>query len=84
MTARPIRTTPTDIHRSVIENFGRANARTIPTIEQIDQAIEDMAGGTAVYAALPAQHATPEAVNDLASEVFHMGASARGVGACAV
>ena len=30
----------------VIENFGKANARTIPTIERIDAAIERMAGGT--------------------------------------
>ena len=29
--------------------------------------VEDLAGGTGVYAALPAQHATPEAINDLAS-----------------
>jgi glutamate 5-kinase len=31
----------------VIENFGQANPRTIPTIEQIDSAVETMAGGTA-------------------------------------
>jgi glutamate 5-kinase len=31
----------------VIENFGKANPRTIPTIEQIDDAVERMAGGTA-------------------------------------
>src|SRR6185312_13472569 len=30
----------------VIENFGRANPRTIPVVEQIDGAIEKMAGGT--------------------------------------
>lgn len=30
----------------VIENFGKANAKTIPIIEQIDSAIEGMAGGT--------------------------------------
>jgi len=30
----------------VIENFGKENARTISVIEQIDSAIEDMAGGT--------------------------------------
>src|SRR6185436_4033506 len=30
----------------VIENFGKANPRTIPTIERIDPAIESMAGGT--------------------------------------
>jgi glutamate 5-kinase len=30
----------------VIENFGKANPRTIPMIEQIDQKIEAMAGGT--------------------------------------
>ena len=30
----------------VIENFGRANAKTIPMIEQIDATIEKMAGGT--------------------------------------
>jgi glutamate 5-kinase len=30
----------------VIENFGRANPRTIPVIEAIDAAVEKMAGGT--------------------------------------
>ena len=30
----------------VIENFGKANPRTIPLIERIDQAVERMAGGT--------------------------------------
>jgi glutamate 5-kinase len=30
----------------VIENFGRANPKTIPTIEQIDSTIEKLAGGT--------------------------------------
>jgi glutamate 5-kinase len=30
----------------VIENFGKANPRTIPMIEQIDEKIETMAGGT--------------------------------------
>ena len=30
----------------VIENFGQANARTLSLIDQIDSAIEDMAGGT--------------------------------------
>jgi glutamate 5-kinase len=30
----------------VIENFGKANPRTIPMIEQIDEKIEGMAGGT--------------------------------------
>jgi glutamate 5-kinase len=30
----------------VIENFGKANPRTIPIIEQIDEKIEAMAGGT--------------------------------------
>jgi glutamate 5-kinase len=30
----------------VIENFGKANPRTIPAIEQIDGAIEKLAGGT--------------------------------------
>lgn len=30
----------------VIENFGKANPRTIPVIEQIDTAVEKMAGGT--------------------------------------
>jgi glutamate 5-kinase len=30
----------------VIENFGAANAKTLPTIEKIDEAIEEMAGGT--------------------------------------
>jgi len=30
----------------VIENFGRANPRTIPVIEQIDDKIEALAGGT--------------------------------------
>jgi glutamate 5-kinase len=30
----------------VIENFGKADPRTIPVIEAIDGAIEDMAGGT--------------------------------------
>src|SRR6185369_14698708 len=30
----------------VIENFGKANAKTISVIEQIDAAIEGMAGGT--------------------------------------
>lgn len=30
----------------VIENFGKANPRTIPTIETIDNKIEKMAGGT--------------------------------------
>ena len=30
----------------VIENFGKANPRTIPVIEQIDEKIEAMAGGT--------------------------------------
>jgi glutamate 5-kinase len=31
----------------VIENFGKANPKTIPTIEQIDDGIERLAGGTA-------------------------------------
>src|SRR5437867_9998337 len=30
----------------VIENFGKANPKTIPTIEQIDERIERLAGGT--------------------------------------
>jgi glutamate 5-kinase len=30
----------------VIENFGRANSKTIPMIEQIDERIEQLAGGT--------------------------------------
>jgi glutamate 5-kinase len=30
----------------VIENFGRANPRTISTIEQIDERVEQLAGGT--------------------------------------
>jgi glutamate 5-kinase len=30
----------------VIENFGKENSRLLPVIEQIDSAIEDMAGGT--------------------------------------
>lgn len=30
----------------VIENFGKANPRTIPTIERIDTALEGLAGGT--------------------------------------
>jgi glutamate 5-kinase len=30
----------------VLENFGKANPRTIPTIERIDRALEEMAGGT--------------------------------------
>jgi glutamate 5-kinase len=30
----------------VIENFGKANPKTIPVIEQIDSAIEKLAGGT--------------------------------------
>ena len=30
----------------VIENFGRANPKTLPLIEQIDQRIENLAGGT--------------------------------------
>jgi glutamate 5-kinase len=30
----------------VIENFGQANPKTIPTIEQIDERIEKLAGGT--------------------------------------
>src|SRR5204863_3640826 len=30
----------------VIENFGKANPKTIPTIDQIDAAIERLAGGT--------------------------------------
>jgi glutamate 5-kinase len=30
----------------VIENFGKANPRTLPTIENIDTTIEAMAGGT--------------------------------------
>src|SRR6266478_418427 len=30
----------------VIENFGKANPRTIPLIEHIDAALEDLAGGT--------------------------------------
>ncbi len=30
----------------VIENFGKANPRTIPTIERIDPALERLAGGT--------------------------------------
>ena len=30
----------------VIENFGKANARTIETVDQIDQVVEQMAGGT--------------------------------------
>ena len=30
----------------VIENFGKANPKTIPTIEQIDQTVEQLASGT--------------------------------------
>ena len=30
----------------VIENFGKANPRTIPIIEEIDESVESMAGGT--------------------------------------
>jgi glutamate 5-kinase len=30
----------------VIENFGKANPKTIPVVEQIDSAIEKLAGGT--------------------------------------
>jgi glutamate 5-kinase len=30
----------------VIENFGKANARTVPTIEQIDSELESIVGGT--------------------------------------
>ena len=30
----------------VLENFGKANSRRIPTIERIDKAVEGMAGGT--------------------------------------
>jgi glutamate 5-kinase len=30
----------------VLENFGKAHPRTIPTIERIDKAVEGMAGGT--------------------------------------
>lgn len=30
----------------VITNFGKANPKTIPTIEQIDSAVEELAGGT--------------------------------------
>src|SRR5262249_46801436 len=30
----------------LIQNFGKANAKAISTIEQIDEQIEDMAGGT--------------------------------------
>ena len=30
----------------VVENFGKANPRTIPVIERIDVAVEKMAGGT--------------------------------------
>jgi len=30
----------------VLENFGKANARTIPVIEQVDAALEQKAGGT--------------------------------------
>lgn len=30
----------------VIENFGKPNARVLPTIEKIDATLEDMAGGT--------------------------------------
>lgn len=30
----------------VIENFGKANARTLPVIESVDGAVEKMAGGT--------------------------------------
>ena len=30
----------------VLENFGRANPKTIPTVEKIDAAIEKLAGGT--------------------------------------
>lgn len=30
----------------VLENFGKANSKTIATIEQIDQAVERLAGGT--------------------------------------
>jgi len=30
----------------VIENFGKKNAKVIPTIEKIDAAVQDMAGGT--------------------------------------
>jgi glutamate 5-kinase len=30
----------------VLENFGQANPRTIPTIERIDEAVEGIAGGT--------------------------------------
>lgn len=30
----------------VIENFGKANARTLPVIESVDEGVEKMAGGT--------------------------------------
>jgi len=30
----------------VLENFGKANARTIPLVERIDSRLEDLAGGT--------------------------------------
>jgi glutamate 5-kinase len=30
----------------VIENFGKANPKTIPTVERIDEMLEEMAGGT--------------------------------------
>jgi len=30
----------------VIENFGKANPKTVPVIEQIDSAVENLAGGT--------------------------------------
>jgi glutamate 5-kinase len=36
----------------VLENFGKANPRTIPVIEQIDAAVEKLAGGTSSVTAV--------------------------------
>lgn len=36
----------------VIENFGKANPRTVPVIERIDAAVEKLAGGTASHTAV--------------------------------
>ena len=44
----------------VIENFGKANARTIPTVDTIDETIEAMAGGTT----------SATAVGGMASEIL--------------
>ncbi len=45
----------------VLENFGKANPKTIPTIEKIDSAIEKLAGGTSSETAVGGMRSKIEA-----------------------